>query len=165
MVKNCVREDSGFGVCLITDGSETSDQNLQHARIGTLARITDWYTHDDGLLGISASGSARFISGATYTIDSGLVMGEVNWLPEPVPARVPEAYSLLSQILGRFMEKVSGFYKDFEPDCLDDATYVGYRLSELLPLGGDEKQMLLEMEDPIQRLQKLQEAMPRFQAP
>ena len=40
---------------------------------------------------------------------------------------------------------------------------VGYRLAELLPLAGVEKQHLLELTDPIERLQNLVDVLPRFQ--
>jgi Lon protease-like protein len=46
---------------------------------------------------------------------------------------------------------------------LQDATWVGYRLSELLPLSSIEKQHLLELPDPLDRLQNLLEILPRFQ--
>jgi hypothetical protein len=40
---------------------------------------------------------------------------------------------------------------------------VGYRLAEFLPLSDIEKQNLLELTDPIKRLQDLLEILPRFQ--
>jgi len=42
---------------------------------------------------------------------------------------------------------------------------VGYRLAELLPLEDNEKQLLLQLDDPLERLQWLVEALPRFQEP
>ena len=92
------------------------------------------------------------------------MMGEVTFLPEPPPTTLPVAYDVLSQVLARFMEKASDHYPDYSPESLQDASWVGYRLSELLPLGGVEKQHLLELDDPIDRLQKLLELLPRFQA-
>ena len=46
---------------------------------------------------------------------------------------------------------------------LDDASWVGFRLAELLPLEQTEKQHLLQMVDPLQRLARLQHHLPRFQ--
>ena len=77
---------------------------------------------------------------------------------------MPEQYGLLSEILGRFMEKVGNQYPEFSEEKLQDALWVGYRLSELLPLSSVEKQQLLEMSDPIERLQRLLEVMPRYQS-
>ena len=40
LVRECTRNDSGFGVCLILQGSEAGAPP-QHAGIGTMARIRD----------------------------------------------------------------------------------------------------------------------------
>lgn len=163
MVRHCTRNDSGFGVCYLLEKGEPGGQ-AQAARIGTLARIVDWYTLEDGLLGLTAEGASRFILGADRHDSNGLMMAEVEWLPEPPVTTVPVAFDMLSQVLERFMEKASDHYPDYTPESLLDASWVGYRLSELLPLGGVEKQHLLELTDPIQRLQSLLELLPRFQS-
>jgi Lon protease-like protein len=46
-----------------------------------------------------------------------------------------------------------------------DAHWIGYRLSELLPLHNHEKQVSLQISDPLERLQMLVEMLPRFQEP
>ena len=163
MVKHCARTDTGFGVCFLVEVDE-DQSGFQSARVGTLARIIDWYTMEDGLLGLTTEGSSRFMLNNDRHDDNGLMMGEVSWLPEPPPTIMPVAFDVLSQVLARFMEKASDHYPDYTPESLQDASWVGYRLSELLPLGGVEKQHLLELDDPIDRLQKLLDLLPRFQA-
>jgi Lon protease-like protein len=151
MVRDCARNDTGFGVCLIREGEEAVSP-VKTAQVGTHAQIVDWHTLEDGLLGVSAVGT------------DGLFRAQVRVLPEAPECAVPEAYSVLSDVLGRFMEKVSDQYPDYVPEKLQDAAWLGYRLSELLPLAGIEKQHLLEMQDPLGRLQKLLEILPRFQS-
>jgi Lon protease-like protein len=163
MVRNCARNDTGFGVCLIREGEEAVAP-VKTAQVGTHAQIVDWYTLEDGLLGVSATGTVRFITQDTWQEDDGLFRAQVRVLVEPPECAVPEAFSVLSDVLGRFMEKVAHQYPDYTPDHLQDASWLGYRLSELLPLGGIEKQHLLEMSDPIERLQSLVEILPRFQS-
>jgi hypothetical protein len=163
MVRECARTDSGFGVCLILEGEEAGTA-VRTAQVGSLAQIVDWYTMEDGLLGVVAIGTMRFVLEHTQPRDDGLLLGYVSWLPEPSPCRVPESYSVLSQVLGRFMEKVGTHYPSYTGDSLDDAVWVGYRLSELLPFAAIEKQHLLELSDPLDRLQNLLEALPRFQS-
>lgn len=162
MVKMCSRTDTGFGVCFLVDVDE-DQSNFQSARVGTLARIVDWYTMEDGLLGLTAVGTSRFVLRNDRHNDNGLMMGEITWLPEPPTTELPVSFDVLSQVLARFMEKASDHYPDYTPDSLQDAAWVGYRLSELLPLGGIEKQHLLELDDPIDRLQNLLDLLPRFQ--
>jgi Lon protease-like protein len=163
MVKDCARTESGFGVCLICEGGEAGSE-VKTTEIGTHARIVDWYTLEDGLLGLSSVGTFRFITDSAWRQDDGLLRARVRILPEPPSCRLPEAYALLAEVLGRFMEKVGRQYPSWSEERLDDAVWVGYRLAELLPLGGIEKQHLLELSDPIERLQSLVDVLPRFQS-
>ena len=162
MIRDCARDDTGFGVCLIREGEEAVSP-VKTASIGTHAKIVDWYTLEDGLLGVSAIGTARFSIDSAWQQDDGLFRARVEVLTEPAACAVPESYALLSDMLGRFMEKVGDHYPDYTPDHLQDALWVGYRLAELLPLTGIEKQQLLELSDPIERLQSILEVLPRFQ--
>jgi Lon protease-like protein len=163
MVRDCAENDSGFGVCLIREGEEAVSP-VKTAEIGTHAQIVDWYTLEDGLLGVSAVGTVRFVTDDCWQEEDGLFRARVRVLPEPAPMPLPEAFGLLSEVLGRFMEKVGHQYPGWSEESLQDATWVGYRLAELLPLSGVEKQHLLELSDPMERLQKLVEVLPRFQS-
>ena len=162
LIRDCARDETGFGVCLIREGEEAVSQ-VKPAQVGTYAQIVDWYTLEDGLLGVTTIGTDRFRTETVWREDNGLFVAEATLLPEPPEQLVPEAYSVLSDVLARFMEKVWANYPQSTPENLQDASWVGYRLSELLPLAGIEKQHLLEMDDPVQRLQQLLDIMPRFQ--
>jgi len=163
MVRDCARNDTGFGVCLIRDGEEAVSP-VKTALVGTYADVVDWYTLEDGLLGVAATGVLRFRTEDVWQQEDGLFRAQVNVIPEAPEQTVPEAYSVLSDVLARFMEKVSHQYPDYAPEKLQDAAWLGYRLSELLPLASIEKQHLLEMSDPVERLQNLLDIMPRFQS-
>mgnify|MGYP001817446804 FL=1 len=95
--------------------------------------------------------------------DNGLLMAQVDILNLPDPFDVPEQYSVLSLIAARFMEQLGGNYPDYQPEKLQDANWVSFRLSELLPFENKEKQVLLQISDPVERLQLLLEVLPRFQ--
>jgi hypothetical protein len=163
MIRDCASNDSGFGVCLIKEGEEAVAPVIP-ARMGTVARIVDWFTLEDGLLGVSTVGTARFITESTRKQEDGLFLGRVRYLPEPDNSPVPESHSILSGVLERFMDKVGQQYPEYTPAHLQDSLWVGYRLSELLPLPTIEKQDLLELPDPLERLQRLLEILPRFQS-
>lgn len=162
MVRECSFNSSCFGVCLINN-PEDSNRPANHMKVGTMAEICDFSTLDDGLLGITAYGRQRFIILETRMRDNGLLIGEVETLDEPGPVDLPNEYSVLSMIAGRFMEHLGDHYPSFQPQHLQDACWVGYRLAELLPLENDEKQLLLQVEDPVERLQMLVNILPRFQ--
>lgn len=162
LVRECSRNTSGFGVCLILDGREAGEPALP-AAVGTLARITDFCTLPDGLLGITAEGGERFQMSSTRVRDNGLVHGDVRfWPPEP-PVQVPPEHGLLATILERLLDQIGAAYANVERARFDDASWVGFRLGELLPLEQTEKQHLLQMTDPVRRLAQLQHYIPRFQ--
>ena len=163
MIRDCARNDTGFGVCLIREGEEAVSP-VKTTSVGTHAQVVDWYTLEDGLLGVTTLGTARFMADDVWQEEDGLYKAHITVLPEPPPCPVPEAYSVLSDVLARFLEKVGAQYPQSDPEDLQDAVWVGYRLSELLPLSGIEKQHMLELDDPIDRLQQLLEVMPRFQS-
>lgn len=164
MVRECSLKACCFGVCLINN-PEDSNRPANHMRVGTTAEICDFSTLDDGLLGISAHGRQKFIIQKTRMRDNGLLMAEVQTLDESGPVDLPDEFSVLSMITGRFMEQAGDKYPSFQPQHLQDANWVSYRLAELLPLENNEKQVLLQTGDPLERLQLLLDVLPRFQEP
>ena len=164
MVRECARSGRGFGVCLIMQGQEAGEPALP-AAVGTRASIVDFDTLPDGLLGISVTGNARFRVQKSRIRGNGLVIGEVReWPDEPV-VPVPVEFSLLPAILERLAEQAGLSWRNGPRERYDDASWVGFRLAELLPLGDAERQHLLEITDPVERLTALRDAMPRFQKP
>lgn len=162
MVRECARSGAGFGVCLIVRGNEAGAPAVP-AAIGTLARIIDFSTLPDGLLGIVARGEARFRVQRTRVRDNGLVIAEVDLLPADPALPVPPQSGVLATILRRMAEQVGGELGAASDALFDDAAWVAWRLAELLPLEMEERQQLLQSDDPAQRLQWLAEWLPRFQ--
>lgn len=162
LVRDCSRDGTGFGVCLILDGAEAGAPAVPTA-VGTLARITDFHTLPDGLLGIRADGGERFEVTATRVRDNGLVRGAVRFWPDEPLLALPPEHGLLATILERLLEQIGGEFATVERNRYDDASWVGFRLAEALPLTPPEKQHLLRMTDPLQRLTQLAHYLPRFQ--
>jgi len=118
---------------------------------------------DDGLLGIQAKGVQKFHIQSLSVRDNGLMEGEVNFIePEP-ERRLSARYHILRSVLSRLLEQVKSVYPNYDEQSLDYASWVGQRLSELLPLELVEKQALLECNDPNERLDSLLAYLPRFQ--
>lgn len=162
LVRDCARGNSGFGVCLILEGEESGQPSVP-AAIGTVARITDFHTLPDGLLGIHAQGGERFSVLDTRVRDNGLILADVELhaVDERVP--MPPDCGLLATILERIHDQVGGEYSRFDRTLYDDASWVGFRLAEVLPLEPPERQLLLQTVDPIERLNQLMHHLPRFQ--
>ena len=162
LVRDCTSKDSEFGICLLDDSDESSQSTAPY-RIGTTARIVDFFTMEDGLLGIRASGGDRFLIHNTSIRENGLLSGEIDRLPAEPKVLLNDQFLLLRTVLERMLEQVGALYPSFGERELSDATWVGYRLAELLPLRPAEKQQLLELEDAERRLCQITELIPRFQ--
>ena len=162
MVAECSRTASGFGVCLILQGREVGEAAVP-AAIGTLAQIVDFYTNRDGLLGICVSGGRRFHVERSRVRDNGLAHGEVTLWPDEPSVTMPPEFLLLATILERLLEKAGGPHGKAPRERFDDAAWVGYRLAEALPFDNRERQHLLQLGDPLDRLGQLMHYLPRFQ--
>lgn len=163
MVRDAARDGTGFGVCLVADQAEDS-QSGHHARVGTSAVIRDFYTLDDGLLGITAQGQSRFRINSTRVSSSGFLVGDIEWLAEPEETPLATEFELLARITENFMNQVQDHYPDYSTEQLEKSNWIGYRLTELLPMKNHEKQILLELNDPVERLKSIMEVLPRFQS-
>lgn len=162
MVRQCGRSGTGFGICLILDGDEAG-RPATPAAFGTLARIVDFYTHDDGLLGLRVCGESRFHVLHTRVRDNGLIVArtEARCEPEPVPVRAE--HGLLATLLERLVDRFGGPHAGAERRRYDDAGWVGYRLAEMLPFRDRERQELLQCDDVHARLDRIVQRLPQLQ--
>ena len=153
MVSRCLKEETKFGVILIASGSEVGEANM--ASVGTLAVIEDWYQGSDGILGVTALGVTRFRLDRVDRQTDGLYLGETEALePEPRQA-LPEEYKSMASLLEVVIDDLGKLYQDLDRDY-DDATWVGRRFAEILPISNDQKQYCLELNDPVKRLAYVQ---------
>ncbi len=156
LVRECGREGSGFGVCMIIEGEEAGAAATP-AAFGTEARIEDFGTDDRGLLTLRVRGHRRFHVQRTRVRDNGLVVGDVEWRdPDPDDELRPE-HAMLATLLQRILEQLGDARVDAAPAQVDDAAWVGWRLCELVPLTDLQRQALLQEDDPHARLQSLLE--------
>jgi len=154
MVRRCMREGRGFGVVLIRDGREVGTQQTEIYEVGTMAEITDFHQLSDGLLGLSCVGRERFRILARSRQPDGLNLGEVEWIEAEPSLPVPPRHARLAQLLSTVLPQLGEAYTDIEMR-LDDAAWVGHRLAEILPIPLADKQAYLEIDDPIERLDRL----------
>lgn len=158
MTKACLADDRPFGVCLLTRGDEVArpqGEPPQFASIGTLARITNFDMPELGILHLATLGLTRFRVQRHETDASGLVCGDVVPLaPEPQQA-LAATYAPLARLLELIATRVGpGNFP--AAHAYDDASWVGYRLAELLPLPLHIKQSMLEINDAGVRLTVIQ---------
>lgn len=154
MVSECLKGAKAFGVVLIRNGEETGTA-ASTCEIGTLATIVDFQKNDDGLLGIVVSGGRRFRIIDRHVDTNQLLRGTLEILDHNDDPGFPAQYELLARMLRQILEKFGLDYMD-QHERFEEPYWVGSRLAELLPIGLNERQRLLEMDDPIARLDHLQ---------
>lgn len=153
MVSRCLKTNTGIGVCLIQDGAEVGAA-AQTYEIGTLSNITYWHRRPDGLLGITVRGSERFRILSRSVEPSQLILAEVETIPNDPAVALPQAYQDLAKLLRSIVGQLDAPYTTMEMR-FDDASWVGGRLVELLPLRLSQKQYFLQLDDPLARLERL----------
>lgn len=159
MVKRAIAENSGFGICAIREGKETGTPALPYP-VGTVVRITDWDMPEPGILHIDTRAEQRFVIRHTVAEPSGLLVGTVDDVSAELPATIPDELGLAVEILRHIVDEYGAQHFP-APLAYDDAVWVGYRLSEVLPLKLSVKQNLLEMNDSVTRLRILTEFLKR----
>ena len=157
MVSDCLRHERPFGVCLIRSGSEVGEPAEPH-RTGTLARIADWGRDDRGILTIEAVGEERFRLLETRAAPDRLLVGECEALVE-TPGEVPSTLRPLARLARTLTERFAERYRHAPPPpneaSAEAAPWTAYRLGELLPIPMPHRQHLLELDDPVARLRRI----------
>lgn len=153
MLTRCLKEDRGFVVVLLRDGLETSSAAAFYD-IGTYVRIIDFQQLDNGLLGITVEGVSKVTVVKCWKAPDGLNMGDVEVLLDEAELAIPESLSELPVVLRALLKHPVVNDLDMAVD-FDDARDVGWRLTELLPIDKQEKQRLVELQDPMERLERL----------
>ena len=150
MARACMREQSPFGVCLIKEGDEVGTPAVPEA-VGCLARIVDCDAQELGILKVRTEGTERFRLASTQTNAQGLILGEIARFDAEPPAPESAGLAECATFLGKAMVGI-GTDRFNEPYKFDDASWVSFRLAEILPLRMDVKQKLLELTDASLRI-------------
>jgi hypothetical protein len=166
MVKRCMKENVGFGVILIEEGDQVlkgPEQQLPTvSHCGTYATIVDFDQNPNGTLGIMIEGQVKFVVRDQYESPDRLMIAQVEFLEIEQEAPIPENQDHLVDLLEMFLEHEAvrdlGLEIDFR-----EAREVGARLTELLPCPNHFKQRMLEMKNPLARLNELEKLVARMQ--
>jgi Lon protease-like protein len=150
MAKECLKSSSPFGICLIREGEEVGTPAVPEP-IGCLARIDECDVEELGVLKVRVEGTQRFRIVGSEVDKQGLIVGEIEEI-----AVEPEALGAPGMAeCGDFLRKVIagiGSERFAEPLRFDDASWLSFRLAEILPLRNDIKQKLLELTDASLRM-------------
>jgi len=157
LAAECLRLARPFGVCLIKQGGEVGPAAVPEV-VGTYASIITADMDSPGLMRVEARGEGRFVVEGTRLEANQLLVGQVRDKDDeahvPVPPHCSAALTFLSILAARAPDAGLDVVQD-------DASWVGFRLAEVLPLKASARQAMLEMNDAVKRLEILLEFMRR----
>jgi Lon protease-like protein len=167
MIKRCIEHGEEFGVVALVQGEEVRKPGGHEtlSAIGTRAHIDEWKAPIPGLMHVSCSGTRRFHITTAEVLKHGLWIGDVTEiLPDiqmPIPADQQVVADMLGSLIRSLQERgVSGPQMPMRPPYrLDDAGWVANRWCELLRLNLAQKQLLLGQENPLLRLELVQDVL------
>jgi Lon protease-like protein len=151
MTRDCMKREQPFGVALIKEGAEVGAAAVAET-VGCTARITDWDMQQLGVLNITTVGQERYRMLTNRVAANGLITAEVEAIAAGPSQPVPGASQVCVTLLRAILAQIDARHVP-PPHHFNDAAWVGYRLSELLPIQRAAKQKLLELEDSLSRLE------------
>lgn len=149
-----LRHSTPFGICMIERGSEVATPGTEPAvphPVGTLASVEALDMREAGIMQVGVLGGRRFRIESRQVGANGLQRGTIALLDDS-PQEVPERFAALLPLLKTVLADL-GEARAPKPHHFDDAGWVGHRFVDVLPVQALAKQKLLELDDPLSRLE------------
>jgi uncharacterized protein len=169
MIGKCHKAGAPFGVVCLTQGFEVRQpgQDEVFTTVGTLATIADYATPQPGLMVIRCIGTQRFRITASNQLKHGLWVADVDRLPADmvvaVPADLQAAADALQNLVNSLEERqIPAAQMPIQgPWQFDDCGWVANRWCELLPLSAELKQRMMVLDNPLLRLELVNDVLER----
>jgi len=172
MIGKCHKAGAPFGVVALTHGTEVRRPEGEieaFHRVGTLATITTLDTPQPGLMRVSCQGQQRFQITGSQQLKHGLWIAEVERLAEDLPVPVPDDLKSTADALIKVMDALqarqgpgSATPLFAEPRRFDDCGWLANRWCELLPVQTELKLRCMALENPVLRLELVDDMLDRL---
>jgi Lon protease-like protein len=170
MIGKCYKNGTPFGVVSLVKGAEVRRMEAsaggaegfaqeQFADVGTLATITEYSAPQAGLMVVRCSGTERFRIHARNQLKHGLWVADVSTLAPDAGTAIPPDLRPLSAALARLLEHQRSGEAMFEPLPIEppyrlhDCGWVANRWCDLLSMPPAMKQSLMQLDNPLLRLE------------
>jgi len=171
MIKECVRDNTPFGVVTINQGSEVRQPNEQLSLMsfGTLAHIAEFEAVQPSLFFIRCQGGQRFRLNQYSQEKNGLWIGEVELMPDDKSCAIQKHVQDMAQRLGEIIVGLKGRGLSeaqipfASPYLLDDCAWVANRWCEIMPISAAQKNHLLSIDHPLIRLELAKELLEQLE--
>ena len=179
MIGKCHKTGAPFGVVALTEGSEvrkpetktSTGDGFSHEdfnTVGTLATITEFSVPQPGLMIIRCEGTKRFEISQREKLKHGLWTANVTYREDDQSVKIPDDLQGTAVALGKLIttlqerDDVSTEQMPLlTPYRLDDCGWVANRWCELLPMPPQLKQRLMELDNPLLRLELISDILER----
>ena len=169
MIGKCHKAGTPFGVVTLTQGAEVRQRtdsptgdgfaNEAFHTVGTLANITEFSSPQAGLMIIRTVGAQRFRITRHEKLKHGLWVADVVLLDADLVVAVPDDLKGAASALASLINTLE--VQDLSPDQMplqppyrfDDCGWVANRWCELLPLPPALKHSLMALDNPLMRLE------------
>ena len=162
MIKACIRNHTLFGVVAVYPNQKLNDAPksvLPFAKVGTTFSIIDSDFSQPGLISIRCLGQQRFRIHTAAQQADGLWIGDVEDIAQDIEIAIPDdllgtkvhMQKLIDAILAQGVSDIE--MPIGKPYQLDDCAWVANRWCELINMPLPQKQLLLELDSPLVRLE------------
>ncbi|MCY7370157.1 MAG: LON peptidase substrate-binding domain-containing protein [Polaromonas sp.] len=178
MISRCHKAGAPFGVISLVEGSEVrlpKDNGPSgdgfavesFGSVGTLATIAELTVPQPGLMVVRCVGQHRFKISSREKLRHGLWIANVTRLDEDMAVTVPYDLQRTANALGKIIKSMNEREAPSRPSMLlppyrlDDCGWVANRWCELLPMPAPLKQRLMELDNPLVRLELVTDMLDR----
>lgn len=161
LVRQCLKDQTGFGIVLIEEGNEVAQkgQKLDIHRVGTYCEVVDWNELPNGLLGITVEGKCTFSIVESWREKNNLCVADITFHTDDSvdaePIEVGDEFQEYVELLKGLSEHP--MVEDLNIEIsFDNLREIAWCLAELLPVSNKEKQAILELMDPMSRLEQIE---------
>jgi len=158
LIGTCLRERRPFGVVALLSGGDVrrgTDTAVDFEAVGTLAELITADSDRPGILQVECRGTQRFRALSRRQQADGLWLSRAEPIANDESLTPPETLGATVRALSTMFDALAAQKESpfLVPHRFDDAAWVANRWCELLPISQAARQKLMELPDPIVRLQ------------
>jgi uncharacterized protein len=169
MINKCILAGAPFGVVALTQGVEVQVPlgAEKFADVGTLAAVVHHETPQPGLKVVQCVGAQRFRITRRERLKHGLWIADVEHLEPDMAVALPVELTSCSETLRKVYTKLPAQALGSTPAVGDkewnDCAWISNRWCEILPIPLPIKQRMLELDNPMIRLELVNDILEKFQ--
>lgn len=168
MINKCIQASAPFGIVALTKGVEIQmpEGREAFADVGTLATITHHASPQPGLKVVQCVGAQRFRILRRERLKHGLWVADIEHIDADqtvaLPTELQPCASVLRKVIAQLPAQALAPQLDPADRHWNDCTWVANRWCELLPMPPALKQRMLELDNPVIRLELVGDWLEKF---